>query len=65
MAIAHSRGGVLRSRSARFKTRSKGYNAASSLGKWPRVLTARRSFAFRASMASVTALIWSGETSMP
>src|SRR3954447_11424849 len=30
--------------------------AASSLGKWPRILTARLSFAFRASMAFVTGM---------
>ena len=34
--------------------------AASSLGKWPRILTARLSFAFRASMAFVTGMRMSG-----
>ena len=53
LAMAHSRSGILHSRSARFKTRNKSFSAASSVGKWPRVLTARRSLAFRASMAFV------------
>ena len=34
--------------------------AASSLGKWPRILTARLSFAFRASMAFVTGMRMAG-----
>src|SRR4051794_16455693 len=53
LAIAHSRGGILHSFSARFKTRKRSLRALSSLGKWPRVLTARRSLAFRASIAFV------------
>ena len=53
LAIAHSLGGILHSLSARFKTRKRSFSAPSSLGKWPRVLTARRSLAFNASTAFV------------
>ena len=42
LAMAHSRGGILHSLSARFKTRNRSLRALSSLGKCPRVLTARR-----------------------
>src|SRR4051812_27479255 len=53
LAIAHSRGGILHSFSARFKTRNRSFIAASSVGKWPLARTARRSFEFKASMAFV------------
>src|SRR5215218_2533016 len=53
LASAHSRGGILHAFSARFKTRKRSLSAASSVGKWPLVLTARRSFEFKASMALV------------
>src|SRR4051794_37622627 len=53
LAIAHSRGGILHSFSARFKTRNRSFIAASSVGKWPRARAARRSFEFKASMAFV------------
>ena len=49
----HSRGGILHSFSERFKTRYSSFVAASSVGKWPLALTARRSFGFNASMAFV------------
>lgn len=52
-AIAHSRGGIFHSFSDLFKTRKSSFAAASSPGKCPRLLTARRSFEFRASMALV------------
>ena len=52
-AMAHSRGGILQSFSLRFKTRNSSFIAASSLGQWPLARTARRSLAFRASMAFV------------
>src|SRR5215212_624593 len=53
LASGHSRGGILHAFSARFKTRKRSLSAASSVGKWPLVLTARRSFEFKASMALV------------
>lgn len=53
LAIAHSRGGIFHSFSARFKTRKSSFIAASSVGKWPLARTARRSLAFSASMALV------------
>src|SRR5215217_7673146 len=51
LAMVHSRGGMIHSFSERFKTRKRSFVAASSLGKWPRALTARRSFELSASMA--------------
>src|SRR4029079_11405208 len=51
LAMAHSRGGMIHSFSERFKTRKRSLVAASSLGKWPRALTARRSLELSASMA--------------
>jgi len=53
LAMDHSRGGMVHSFSARFKAKNSSFNAASSLGKWPRARTARRSLAFSASMALV------------
>src|SRR4051794_14984066 len=53
LAIAHAPGGILHSFSARFKTRNRSFRAASSVGKWPLALTARRSFELSASMAFV------------
>lgn len=40
-----------------FRTRYNSFIAASSLGKWPRVRTARRSFEFSASIAFVTGMV--------
>lgn len=42
-AMFHSRGGIFHSFSDRFKIRYSSLVAASSLGKWPRARTARRS----------------------
>ncbi len=56
LAMAHSRGGMIHSFSERFKTRKRSLVAASSLGKWPLALTARRSLEFSASMAFVTGM---------
>src|SRR3954454_9272255 len=53
LAMDHSRGGMIHSFSDRFKTRKRSLVAASSVGKWPLALTARRSLAFSASMAFV------------
>ena len=53
LAMVHSRGGMIHSFSERFKTRNSSFVAASSVGKWPLARTARRSLAFRASMAFV------------
>ncbi len=53
LAMDHSRGGMVHSFSALFKTRNSSFMAASSVGKWPLARTARRSFEFRASMAFV------------
>ena len=53
LAMHYSRGGMIHSFSARFKTRKRSLVAASSLGKWPLALTARRSLEFSASMALV------------
>jgi len=53
LATAHSLGGIFHSFSERFKIRKISLAAASSLGKWPRVLTARRILEFRASIALV------------
>ena len=52
----HSRGGMIHSFSDRFKTRKRSFVAASSLGKWPLALTARRSLELSASMAFVTGM---------
>ena len=52
-ASAHSRGGRFHSAAAWFKTKYNSFIAASSEGKCPLVLTARRSFEFSASMAFV------------
>ena len=52
-ASAHSRGGRFHSAAAWFKTRYSSFAAASSEGKCPLVLTARRSFEFSASIAFV------------
>ena len=53
LAIHHSRGGIFHSFAARFNTRNRSLSALSSVGKCPLVLTARRSFAFKLSMAFV------------
>src|ERR1700675_3548181 len=53
LAMHHSRGGMIHSFSQRFKTRKRSFVAASSLGKWPLALTARRSLEFSASIALV------------
>ena len=53
LAITHSRGGIFHSFSERFKTRNSSLIAASSVGKCPRARTARRSLAFKASIAFV------------
>ena len=52
LATHRSRAGIVHSFSERFKTRKSSFMAASSVGKWPLARTARRNFAFRASMAS-------------
>ena len=52
----HSRGGMIHSFSDRFKTRKRSFVAASSLGKWPLALTARRSLELSASIAFVTGM---------
>src|SRR5580700_241102 len=56
LAMDHSRGGMIHCFTERFKTRKSSFVAASSLGKWPLALTARRSLAFSASMALVTSM---------
>jgi transposase len=53
LAAVHSRAGILHSLAARFKTRNSSFSTASSVGKWPRARTARRSFECSASMALV------------
>jgi hypothetical protein len=53
LAMHDSRGGIVYSFSLRFDTRKSSLSAASSVGKCPRVRTARRSLAFSASMAFV------------
>src|SRR4051794_29402631 len=53
LAIAHAAGGIIHSFSARFKTRNRSFSAASSVGKWPLALTARRSLELSASIAFV------------
>src|SRR3954468_4809389 len=65
LAMDHSRGGIFHSFSERFKTRNKSFMAASSVGKWPLARTARRSLAFRASMALVTGMRVAVPTSGP
>ena len=50
LASNHSRGGRFHSSAAWFRTRYNSFMAASSLGKWPLVRTARRSFEFNASI---------------
>src|SRR3954447_18970894 len=52
-AMPHSRGGIFQSFAARFNTRYSSFSTLSSVGKWPRARTARRSLAFRLSMALV------------
>src|SRR6476659_2788006 len=52
-ASNHSRGGRFQSAAAWFKTKYSSLAAASSDGKWPLVLMARRSLEFSASMAFV------------
>jgi hypothetical protein len=54
----HSRGDMIHSFSERFKTRKRSLVAASSLGKWPLALTARRSLEFSASMAFARSPGW-------
>jgi hypothetical protein len=49
----HSRGGIFHSFAAKFNTRNRSFRALSSVGKWPLVLAARRSLAFRLSIAFV------------
>src|SRR5262249_41819292 len=53
LASNHSRGGRFHSSAALFKTNYSSFIAASSFGKCPLVRTARRSFAFSASIAFV------------
>src|SRR3954453_19475670 len=57
LAIAHSREGILHSLAARCNTRYRSFRTLSSVGKCPRVRTARRSFAFKDSIASVVWMI--------
>ena len=52
-AMPHSRGGIFHSFCVCLKTRNNSLNALSSVGKWPRARTARRSLALSASMALV------------
>ena len=54
--MVHSRGGIFHSFSDRFKIRKSSLVAASSLGKCPLTLTARRSLEFKASIAFVTGM---------
>src|SRR3954453_9236599 len=71
LAIAHSRGGILHSFPARFKTRNSSFIAASSAGKWPLARAARRSLELSASIAFVVynsrrtspGKAWNGTTS--
>jgi hypothetical protein len=56
LAMPHSRGGIFHSFAARFNTRNRSFRALSSVGKCPLVLTARRSLAFKLSMAFVTGM---------
>ena len=57
-ASAHSRGGIFHSCTTWGKTRKISFVAASSLGKWPLARTARRSLAFKASIAFVVEMIF-------
>src|SRR5580693_2200331 len=50
-AALHSLGATFHAAAAFRKTRNKSFVAASSFGKWPRVLTARRSLALSDSIA--------------
>src|SRR5690606_33675897 len=50
LASNRSRGGRFHSSAAWFNAKYNSFMAASSLGKWPRVRTARRSFEFNASI---------------
>lgn len=43
LAMPHSRGGIFQSFVAWFNTRYRSFSTLSSVGKWPRVRTARRS----------------------
>ncbi len=53
LAIPHSLGGIFQSLAVRCNTRNKSLVALSSVGKWPRAQTARRSLAVSDSMALV------------
>lgn len=53
LAMVHSLAGIFHSFAARFNTRNRSFMALSSVGKCPRVRTARRSLAFSDSMAFV------------
>ena len=53
LAMVHSLAGIFHSFAARFNTRKSSLMALSSVGKCPRVRTARRSLAFSDSMAFV------------
>src|ERR1700729_2443073 len=53
LASHHSRGGIFHVCATWRKTRYSNLIAASSVGKWPLVRTARRSLAFKDSMALV------------
>ena len=57
LAIAHSREGILHSLAARCNTRYRSFRTLSSVGKCPRARTARRSFAFKDSIAFVTGMM--------
>ena len=50
LAAVHFLAGIFHSFIVLFKTGESSLRAASSVGKWPRALTARRSLAFKASM---------------
>jgi hypothetical protein len=56
LASHHSRGGIFHVCATWRKTRYSNLIAASSVGKWPLVRTARRSLAFKDSMAFVTGM---------
>jgi hypothetical protein len=55
-ASHHSRGGIFHFPATWRKTRYNNFIAASSVGKWPLVLTAPRRFAFNDSIAFVTGM---------
>jgi hypothetical protein len=55
LALSHSRGDRFHSSAAWFNTKYSSFMAASSLGKWLRVRTARRSFEFGVSIWFVEA----------